>query len=477
MSTSGLLVSGIYNVSNAGITPSLNNSISLRRVNGVFGSLGVTYNGYWTVEGSLRQDASSTLPADQNVYSYPSINTSFVLSDAFPFIRRGPLTYLKVRASDAKVGADASPYQLATTYTGQSTKFAGLSRFTLGDNIANGTLRPEITRSSEGGFELGLFNDRISFDGTWYNKNTRDQIISLTVSQASGFSGVNINAGDLHNRGFEASLNATPLRTHNLEWNSSFNYAHNYETVTALAAGLTNINLGNQWNLNVEARGPDPKTGQRYPYGTLFGSPFARDSAGNILTSGGLPTKGAKRVLGNIQPAWVGGFSNTVQYKALSINALFDFHIGGDIFSISNMFGQYSGVFKESMVGREIDWNNPGIVFKGIDTKTGKPNTINVTAEQYYQDALFQLHEPFIYKDTYTKLRELRVGYDLPQRFASRMYSRAVNLAFVGRNLYTWTKVPNIDPEFAYSTGNSQGMEFAALPNARSIGFNVRVTP
>jgi TonB-linked SusC/RagA family outer membrane protein len=477
MSTAGLLVSGIYNVSNAGITPTLGNSVSMRRVNGIFGSLGITYNGFWTVEGSLRQDASSTLPKDQNTYSYPSINTSFVLSDAFPILKRGPLTYLKVRASDAKVGADASPYQLATTYNGQSTKFAGLSRFTLGDNIANGKLRPEITRSSEGGFELGLFDGRMSVDGTWYNKNTRDQIISLTVSQASGFSGVNINAGDLHNRGFEAALNATVLRTRDFEWNSSFNYAHNYETVTALASGLTNINLGGQWALNVEARGPDPKTGQRQPYGTLFGFPYARDSAGNILTSGGLPTKGAKRVLGNIQPNWVGGLSNTFQYKALSINALFDFHVGGDIFSISNMFGQYSGVFIESLAGREVDWNNPGVTFKGIDTKTGQPNTIKVTAEQYYQDALFELHEAFIYKDTYTKLRELRVGYDLPQHFATRMYARAVNVAFVGRNLYTWTKVPNIDPEFAYSTGNGQGMEFAALPNARSIGFNVRVTP
>jgi hypothetical protein len=141
------------------------------------------------------------------------------------------------------------------------------------------------------------------------------------------------------------------------------------------------------------------------------------------------------------------------------------------------MFGQYSGVFIESLAGREVDWNNPGVTFKGIDTKTGQPNTIKVTAEQYYQDALFELHEAFIYKDTYTKLRELRVGYDLPQHFATRMYARAVNVAFVGRNLYTWTKVPNIDPEFAYSTGNGQGMEFAALPNARSIGFNVRVTP
>jgi hypothetical protein len=209
----------------------------------------------------------------------------------------------------------------------------------------------------------------------------------------------------------------------------------------------------------------------------LFGSPYARDSAGNILTSGGLPTKGAKRILGNIQARWTGGWNNTFTYKAVTLSALLDFHVGGDIFSISNMFGQYSGVFKESMVGREVDWNNPGLVVKGIDVKTGQPNTINVTAEQYYQDALFELHEAFIYKDTYTKLREVRAGFDLPQSLANRMYSRAVNLSLVARNLYTWTNVPNIDPEFAYSTGNSQGMEFAALPNARSVGFNVRVTP
>lgn len=477
MSTSGILVSGIYNVSNAGITPSITNETRLRRVNGVFGSGAVTLNGYWTVEGSIRKDASSTLPKGQNTYSYPGVNTSLVLSDAFPAIKRGPLTYLKLRASNARVGADADPYKLATTYSGQSTKFAGLPRFTLGDVIANANLKPELTTSAEGGFELGLFNGRASIDATWYNKVTKDEIINLNVSNASGFSNVTINAGNLNNRGFEGILNLTPLQMRHSEWTSSFNFSHNYETVRSLAPGLTNINLGSAWALNVEARAPNVKTGEVFPYGTLFGSPYARDSAGNILTSGGLPTKGAKRVLGNIQARWTGGWNNTFTYKALTLSALLDFHVGGDIFSISNMFGQYSGVFQESMVGREVDWNNPGLVVKGIDTKTGKPNTVNVTAEQYYQDALFELHEAFIYKDTYTKLREVRAGFDLPQYVANRMYARAVNLSFVARNLYTWTNVPNIDPEFAYSTGNSQGMEFAALPNARSVGFNVRITP
>jgi hypothetical protein len=262
-----------------------------------------------------------------------------------------------------------------------------------------------------------------------------------------------------------------------LEYGTSFNFSHNYETVRSLTSGLTTYSLGSQWALNVEARAPDAKTGEIFPYGTLFGAPYARDSAGNILTSNGLPTKGANRVLGNIQPKWTGGWSNSIRYKSLTLTGLFDFHVGGDIFSISNMFGQYTGVFKETMAGREVDWNDPGLVVKGIDVKTGKPNTVNVTAEQYYQDALFELHEAFVYKDTYTKLREVRLSYDLPQRFAAKVYSNALNIAFVGRNLYTWTNVPNIDPEFAYSTGNSQGMEFAALPNARSIGLNIRVTP
>jgi hypothetical protein len=133
-------------------------------------------------------------------------------------------------------------------------------------------------------------------------------------------------------------------------------------------------------------------------------------------------------------------------------------------------------VFKESLVGREIDHDNPGITVRGIDAVTGEPNATTIEAESYFE-GLYGVHEPFIYDNSYLKLRELRVGYELPSSWAARVNSRAVNVAFVGRNLFTHARLPNIDPEFTYTTGNFQGMEFAPLPNPRSIGFNVRVTP
>jgi hypothetical protein len=141
------------------------------------------------------------------------------------------------------------------------------------------------------------------------------------------------------------------------------------------------------------------------------------------------------------------------------------------------MFGEYTGVLGNTTLGREVEWNNPGIVVQGLNDNAARtPNTTNVTSEAYFQ-SFFRLHERYIYDDTWYKLREVRVGYDLPQRFARRLYASSANIAVIGRNLFTITDVPNIDPEFAYTTGNYQGMEFAALPNPRSIGFSVRLTP
>jgi hypothetical protein len=137
-------------------------------------------------------------------------------------------------------------------------------------------------------------------------------------------------------------------------------------------------------------------------------------------------------------------------------------------------------VLAQTVAGREQDWNKPGIVVQGIDVDTGKPNTVNVDAETYYQCRAYncgQVIEDFIYDASYTKLRELTLTFDLPTSLASRFNTSAISLGLTGRNLKTWTKVPNIDPEFSYQTGNNQGIEFAALPNARVWGFNVRITP
>ena len=467
--TGGISVPLIYNVSNAAITPTLGQNDTRRRVNSVFGSASGTYGGWITLEGTVRNDISSTLPKGNNSYVYPSGNLSFVLTEFMPSLRSNTLSFAKLRGSIARVGTDADPYSLRTTYAGDSRKFGAQPLFGLGNTIANADLKPELTTSSEAGLELGFFNGRLSLDATYYVKSTKNQILNLTVSPTSGFNSVAINAGEIQNKGMEVLLGATPVRLANgFEWSMNVTWARNRGEVVELSGSLQTVQIGAAWNATVEARVNEP-------YGVIRGIPLLRDESGQLVVDDGLPQPGARQVMGNIQPDWTGGWSNTFSYKRFVLSALVDVRQGGDIFSISNMFGQYAGVFKETQLGREVDFDNPGVTVKGVNAD-GTPNTTTVTSEEYFH-GLFQLHEPFIYKNSYVKLRELRVGYDLPANWAARLNSRAINFALVGRNLFTHANVPNIDPEFSYTTGNFQGMEFAPLPNARSIGFNLRVTP
>ncbi|MEO7367671.1 MAG: TonB-dependent receptor, partial [Gemmatimonadaceae bacterium] len=469
--TTGLSVAGIYNVSNAAVTPTLGQFDSRRQVDGAYGDLAMTMFNWLTLEGTARNDWSSTLPEGKNSYFYPSLSASMVLTDALPALRSNFLSYVKVRASTARVGADANPYQLRTTYRGLSDKFAGLPQFSLQNFIANADLKPETTDAKEAGLEVSMFGDRATLDFSWYNKATRNQIFTIPVSPTSGFQSKAVNAGKISNKGIDFLLGVTPLRTAGgFEWTSTFNYSRNKSLVDQLAPGIKTFVIGESWYTNIEAR-------EGQPYGSIFGNAFDRDSAtGKIFTDGGITVGGERKVLGNIQPDWTGGWNNSVKFRSVSVNALIDMRRGGNIVSISNFFGEYSGVLKNSLKGREEDWNKPGIVLDGIDINTGKPNTTSVTAEQYFQN-IFPVMEPYVYDASWTKLRELRVGFDFPQRWAQRFNSRAISLALTGRNLFTWTDVPNIDPEFSYSIGNFQGVEFAALPNARSWGLSFRITP
>ena len=469
--TTGLSVAGIYNVTNAAVTPTLGQFDSRRQVNGAYGDLAVTAFNWFTLEGTARNDWSLTLPQGRNSYFYPSLSASAVLSDAIPALHNSVLSYLKVRASTAHVGADAAPYQLRTTYGGLANKFGGLPQFSLQNFIANADLKPESTDAKEAGVELSLFEGRSTLDFSWYNKATRNQIFTIPVSPTSGFQSKAVNAGKISNKGIDFLLGVTPIRTAGgFEWNSTFNYSRNKSMVDALSPGISTFVIGSSWYTNIEAR-------EGQPYGSIFGYGFARDSAtGKILTDGGITVLGDRKVLGNIQPKWTGGWSNSFKYRSVSINALLDMRRGGNIVSITNFFGEYSGVLKSSLKGREQDWDKPGIVLDGIDVNTGKPNTTTVTAEQYFQN-IFPVMEPYVYDASWVKLRELRVGFDLPTTWASRLYAHSINVAVTGRNLHTWTKVPNIDPEFSYSVGNFQGVEFAALPNARTYGLSFRITP
>jgi TonB-linked SusC/RagA family outer membrane protein len=499
VSTSGISVAGIYNVSNAAITPTNSQNVSRRQVNSGFGSAAFTYNNWWTVEGTARNDWSSTLPEKNNSYFYPSINTSLVLSDAVSAIRNHGISYLKLRASWAQVGNDAAPYQLTTVYAGSSQKFGGLPLFSLDNTIANPNLKPELTTSGEGGVELGVLDGRVTLDASIYHKSTRNQIFTVPISPASGFSTRAVNAGQIDNNGYEALLTLIPLRLSNgAEWTSTISYSHNKSLVVDLGKNLPDTTtiqryvLGSTWSTDVQARRGEP-------YGAIFGYDFLRDSATNqIITSGGFTLRGPQRVVGNIQPKFLASFNNMLTYKNYSLNVLVDMRRGGQFFSVSNFFGDYAGITQASLQGREIDWDKPGFLVKGINCGTGgrnavttsdskfagyrvcpnpTPNTDTVTAEDHFQ-SIFPVTQPYILDDNWVKLREVRFGIDLPQRWANMLRAQSANIAVVGRNLMLWTNVPNIDPEFSYSTGNAGTFaEFAALPNPRSVGFSVRITP
>jgi TonB-linked SusC/RagA family outer membrane protein len=475
--TGGLTVPGIYNVSNAAITPTLGQTLQRRQVNSAYGSADFTLNGWWTVGGTARNDWSSTLPKGNNSYFYPSVNTAFVLTDAVPALKNRWLSYAKLRASTAQVGADADPYLLRTTYTGLSTKYNGLAQFTLGDALANGALKPEITHSNELGAELSLLDGRITFDGSLYDKYTKNQIFNAPVSTTTGFTVKSINAGKITNKGHEFLLGITPIQTDGgMSWNSTFNYGRNKSRITELAPGVTTLLLGSLFSARVEAR-------LDKPYGAIMGRAWARDAQGRLLLQDGLPyaaTTSPTHYFGSVQPQWTGGWGNTFTFKSLRLYGLLDFRKGGKIASITNMWGDYTGIFPRTIQGREVDWDNPGLVVSGIDEATGQPNTISVDAETYWQCIAYncgQVIEDHVYDASYTKLRELSLSWEVPRSFASRFNTSAITLALSGRNLKTWAKAPNIDPEFSYQTGNNQGIEFAALPNARVWGLNVRITP
>ena len=473
--TTGLVVQGVYNPSNAAVAPSIDQQVVRREVRGVYGSAAFTINNWWTLEGTARNDWSSTLPVGANSYFYPSVNTSIVLTDAIPGLRGTVLNSLKLRGAMARVGSDAPVYSLVPVFLGESQRFGSQPQYRLDTRLANANLKPEITRSDEVGAELSLFQDRVILDASAYSKSTRNQIFDVEISPASGFDRKWVNAGEISNKGLEAllTLNLFESSPAGLGWTTTFNFARNRSKVVDLAPDVETIVLGRGGfgDVIVEARKGEP-------YGAIRGYKQRRDEAGNILTRNGRALRETTlSVIGNIQPKWTGGWANQLSFGNLALNTLLDVRRGGNLYSVTNMFGEYAGVLESSLLGREDDYDAPGVLVEGIDLDSGLPNTRRVSAEEYFH-GLFRHTEKYVYDAGYVKLRELRVSYNLPESWANRiMGAREASFAVVGRNLKMWTNVPNIDPEFAYSSRNDQGIEVNMSPNPRSIGFNLRIVP
>jgi TonB-linked SusC/RagA family outer membrane protein len=459
-----LAVAGVYNVANSKVAQKAYNYFSDKRTNSLYFNGQFSYKALY-LDFTGRNDWSSTLPTNNNSYFYPSVSLSGVISDMLG-TKPSWLSLAKARVSYAKVGSDTGPYNLNPVLAfgegwNASTKLLNQA---VPNALPNGELTPQFTNSLEIGANLSFFQNRINLDVTYYNGKTTDQIIAIPISYASGFTSKYINAGEIDNRGIEISLGLSPIKSASgFEWDVDLNWSKNNNEIISLAPGIDQYLQASYWEMKVLAI-----PGQ--PMGSLFGYDFKRDPNGNIINLNGVPVQGDLKILGNSTPDWIGGMNNSFRYKGVELSFLLDFHKGGDIYSMTNSWGRYAGVLKETLIGREGGVVGPGVKLAD-DGVTYVPNDVVVTAEEYNHTAYSNTMDySSVFDASYLKLREMKLGYT----FTKLGPFNNLSISVIGRNLaLLYSVAPHIDPETSFSNSNVQGLEFGQLPSARSIGFSL----
>ncbi|WP_289053091.1 SusC/RagA family TonB-linked outer membrane protein [Carboxylicivirga marina] len=442
---------------------------SRKRINSVYSTAQLRYASMLYVDLSARNDWSSTLPSNNNSYFYPSVSTSFIVSEVVDLPQW--MTFAKVRASVAQVGSDTDPYQLALQYKLDDNAHPGwggniVVGGTDGDVVPNAALKPSIMTSYEVGADLKFLNNRLGLDVTYYNSTAEDQIMPIDISNTSGYNRAIVNSGSIQNKGWEVVLYATPYRSANFSWNTSFNFSYNINEVKELADGVTQLNLMSGAGVNVIAA-----VGEEY--GTIMGRTMVRDDEGKIvLSDNGLPqATNDYSALGCAYHPVMLGWSNTFNYKSFTLNLLLDSKFGGEVYSATEA-SAYSLGKHEATIGREDyvagqEWFPAELEGQGT---TARP-------EDYY-GALASIDDMFVYDASYVSLRELSVAYRLPGHlFKDSKYFKSASIGIFGKNLgYLYRSTDNIDPQSTFSISNGgQGIEYGNMALPASFGFNLNL--
>lgn len=478
----GLSAPGFYNIAASVSRPLSNNYLYERQVNSVFGNVSVGFRDFVFVEASVRNDWSSTLPANNNSYLYPSISAGLIFTEFIP--KNNVLSYGKLRAGYAQVGTDVGPYQTALAYQ-TSTAYGNNSTSFLPGTLPNANLLPGLSSSYEGGIDLRFLGSRIGVEFTAYQNDNKNQIIPLPVAPTSGYLNAVVNAGLIQTSGLELHIYANPVKNSNgFTWEFDINADRNRSKVVSLIEGQNNYLLdGPQWRtLTLNAR-----AGQ--DWGLLTGQGIKKDANGRpvVYSSGanaGLYVKENNVNLGSVLPKFKGGWLNTFTYKNLSLRVNTDFVVGGKFFSVTKMFNAYSGLGAETAGLNELgnpkrdpvltgaDASKSGGVLLDAVNEEGQPNTVRVDAQNLYENWLFALNERWIYDKTYVKLREVAFGYTLPKRILGN-FVKSANVSFIARNpLLIYSAIGGgID----ISESETLWYEGGQLPPVRSFGVNVRL--
>jgi len=441
------------------------------RVNSVYGTADFGYKGYLYLNFTGRNDWFSTLDPQSNHYFYPSVSSSFVFSDAFKMPKW--ISSGKLRASYAEASNGTSPYQNYLTYGLRTYTISGNSvGYVTNSTVPNSNLKPVQIKEKEIGLNMQFLDNRLGFDVGYYNKQTNDDIASITSSTASGYSSAILNVGKIQNKGIEGLINGTPVKSKNFGWNTSFNIGYNMNKVLYLGEGVTSLAIDGAVPRNGDGVTISNVVGKSF--GQIMGYAYLRDGSGNIIyDSTGQPKRTSSVVaLGSGAYKVTGGFSNDFHYKKFSMSFLVDYKFGAKVYSGTNLSLYSAGLQKTTLQGRDGGYVGPGV------TETGAVNTTAVDAQTYWTNLTSSnfVAEEFVYDASFIKLRQLTFGYSLPTSFLDKISIKGATISVVTRNLWTIMKhTPNIDPESAYNNGNGQGLESAGYLPTRSIGFNLNV--
>jgi TonB-linked SusC/RagA family outer membrane protein len=462
------------------------------RVNSLYGWAEFGYNGLFYVNYTGRNDWFSVLNPDNNSKFYSSLSGSFIFSELLENV--GWLSYGKLRASWAEVGSvnGVNPYEGVLTYAINANQFNGQTLAGVNGTFApNQALQPFTVTEKEIGLEMRLFNNKVLLDVAAFDKVTTDQILDVTISNASGYDNSKQNKASLQNRGLETLIEVTPLEMGNFNWTTSWNNA--YLSTEVLDVGNDS---GTILVLYFNGTGNEFLGELRYteglPMNQLYTRTYRRNSSGHVVVSdqGRLlatngATPGAEKTngflpVGSSIPKHVGGWNNTFTYKNLSVGVHIDYKFGGTVLSSTHLNMLRQGHSELSLDGRREGEN--GLIFPGVYESSGEPNATVVTnLQSFYADYRnLQIGDPFTFKSDFVKLRNISVSYDFTdavQNIAAFKFVKGLSLTAACRNVAILYKdFPGLDPEAIQSSGDFRaGYENASLPTTRNFNFTLNV--
>lgn len=507
--TSNLILHDIASLSNSAEPVQTFESLDRIRRQSVYGAASLGYNDWFFLDFTARNDWNSTLPVENCSFFYPSISSSIIFSEVLD-IPKDILTFGKLRGSWAKVGNGTSFNQLYNNFRYNGI-FNTIPTFELGSRLKSSILKPETTYTTEFGVDLKFLDNRVSLDATYYFMKSIDQIMNPRISPSTGYVEGTFNSGEIQNRGLELTLDVNPIKTKDFNWDVTLNWSKNDSKVVSIMDSLkvyTLMEVTSNMRITVE---------ENEPYGIFRGSRQMRDAEGNLMVdeSNNRAIVEPDAYLGKISPDFMGSFNTSFSFKRINLSMLFDYKVGGKLFSRSALHGVREGNWLPTLENRDnytfsysvlnesdeerygVNKNDPyipytdtervkGQRFEGMlykfDEATGTyikegPNQAFIQPQQYWQHAGNYLMDWFIYDATFVKLRELSMSYSLPPNVLKNTPIQNVSIALVGRNLYTIFKntPKGIDPQATASSGNAQGVESGfTLPTAY-YGFDVKI--